>query len=87
MDSDLAIRKMQQKMCNEQGRRLIKDHLMTLDEEERKIIQLRIGWPDTDPLTLKQVCERTSLARTAVRQRERSAIEKMAKLRAALFDL
>ncbi len=52
----------------------VKDLLSKLDEREAKVLRLRFGLDDEEPMTLNEIGERLGLTRERVRQIEKNAL-------------
>ena len=53
--------------------RQVQDLLGKLDEREARVLRLRFGLDDEEPMTLKEIGERLGLTRERVRQIEKDA--------------
>ncbi len=56
---------------------MIEELLATLDDRETRILRMRYGLDNGDPMTLKEIGERVSLSRERVRQIENEALKKL----------
>ena len=56
---------------------MIERLLSMVDERESKILRMRYGLVDGDPMTLKEIGERVNLSRERVRQIENEALKKL----------
>ena len=56
---------------------MIEKLLSMVDERESKILRMRYGLVDGDPMTLKEIGERVNLSRERVRQIENEALKKL----------
>ena len=56
---------------------MIEKLLATLDDRESRILRMRYGLVNGDPMTLKQIGERVNLSRERVRQIENEALKKL----------
>ena len=59
---------------------MIKDLLSHLDERERKIVRMRYGLDNGEPMTLKEIGQRIKLSRERVRQIENDALARLQEL-------
>jgi RNA polymerase sigma factor (sigma-70 family) len=59
---------------------MIKDLLGHLDEREIKILRMRYGLDNGEPMTLKEIGQRVNLSRERVRQIENDALGKLQEL-------
>ena len=64
---------------------MIERLLSMVDERESKILRMRYGLVDGDPMTLKEIGERVNLSRERVRQIENEALKKQLGEREAEF--
>src|SRR5205814_375140 len=55
----------------------LSDLLGEIDEREAKILRLRYGFDDRDPMTLKEIGQEIGLTRERVRQIEHEALRKL----------
>jgi RNA polymerase primary sigma factor len=56
---------------------LIKKLLSAIDEREARILRMRYGLENGDPMTLKEIGEKVNLSRERVRQIENDALKKL----------
>jgi RNA polymerase primary sigma factor len=56
---------------------MVEKLLATLEEREAKILRMRYGLENGDPMTLKEIGERVNLSRERVRQIENEALKKL----------
>ncbi|MBI4584212.1 MAG: sigma-70 family RNA polymerase sigma factor [Planctomycetes bacterium] len=64
-------------LVNETETELIEKLLTLLDERDAKILRMRYGLENGDPMTLKEIGERVNLSRERVRQIENEALKKL----------
>jgi len=55
----------------------LNDALDTLSEKESKILELRFGLNDKQPLSLKEIGEKFHLTKERIRQIEKKALQKL----------
>lgn len=65
------------KVMLDNARRSIEQGLKTLSEQEQRVIKMRYGWEDGEPLTLEEVGRRLGITRERVRQIEWKAIRQL----------
>ncbi len=56
---------------------MVEKLLATIDDREAKILRMRYGLDNGDPMTLKEIGERVNLSRERVRQIENEALKKL----------
>lgn len=66
-----------EKLFDESERQVVKELLGQLEDREARIIELRYGLTDEEPMTLKEVGAHVGLTRERVRQLERVALQKL----------
>jgi RNA polymerase primary sigma factor len=59
---------------------MIHDLLGHLDDRETKILRMRYGLDNGEPMTLKEIGEKLNLTRERVRQIENEALRKLSKI-------
>jgi RNA polymerase primary sigma factor len=57
--------------------RQVQDLLSKMDEREARVLRMRFGLDDEEPMTLKQIGERLGLTRERIRQIEKDALGKL----------
>ena len=67
----------EQQLFNSLEIKRMRELIATLDERERRIVRMRYGLDDGNPMTLKAIGERIGLTRERVRQMEQEAIRKL----------
>ena len=67
-------------LFNESETRMVQELLNRIDEREARILRLRFGLDEEEPMTLKEIGERVGLTRERVRQIEASALRKLNEL-------
>ena len=74
---DKNVKQPHQILVDEAETELIENLLSTIDDRDAKILRMRYGLENGDPMTLKEIGERVSLSRERVRQIENEALKKL----------
>ena len=74
---DKNAKRPHQLLMEDTDARMVDRLLDTIDERESRILRLRYGLDDGDPMTLKEIGERVNLSRERVRQIENDALKKL----------
>jgi len=74
---DKNARQPEQILFDSMETEMIEKLLSAIDEREAKILRMRYGLENGDPMTLKEIGERVNLSRERVRQIENEALKKL----------